>query len=116
MIAADNDWVKVGAQRPARSPIKDLTPAAVTGTLTIPVGRVRKLAMGPEYLGAFTDRRPAAVGRGRAAAPHAAHPAGRLICCRPHRNCIEKLFVADRQRTYSQLLAIVRDARTSGRA
>ena len=32
----------------------DLTPVAVTGTMTIPVGRLRKLAMGPEYLGAFT--------------------------------------------------------------
>ena len=31
-----------------------LTPAAVTGTLTVPVGRFRKLAMGPEYLSAFT--------------------------------------------------------------
>ena len=34
--------------------IKDLTPVATTGTLTIPVGRIRKLAMGPEYVGAFT--------------------------------------------------------------
>jgi aspartate-semialdehyde dehydrogenase len=34
--------------------IQDLTPVAVTGTMTIPVGRVRKLAMGPEYVGAFT--------------------------------------------------------------
>ena len=34
--------------------IQDLTPVAVTGTMTIPVGRLRKLAMGPEYLGAFT--------------------------------------------------------------
>ncbi len=33
---------------------RDLTPVAVTGTMAIPVGRVRKLAMGPEYLGAFT--------------------------------------------------------------
>ena len=31
-----------------------LSPAAVTGTLTVPVGRLHKLAMGPEYLGAFT--------------------------------------------------------------
>jgi aspartate-semialdehyde dehydrogenase len=31
-----------------------LTPVAVTGTLEIPVGRIRKLAMGPEYVGAFT--------------------------------------------------------------
>ena len=34
--------------------VKDLTPVAVTGTMDIPVGRLRKLAMGPEYLGAFT--------------------------------------------------------------
>ena len=32
----------------------DLTPAAVTGTMTIPVGRLRKMSMGPEYLSAFT--------------------------------------------------------------
>jgi aspartate-semialdehyde dehydrogenase len=34
--------------------IRELTPAAVTGTLSIPVGRLRKLALGPEYVGAFT--------------------------------------------------------------
>jgi aspartate-semialdehyde dehydrogenase len=34
--------------------MRDLTPAAVSGSLTIPVGRVRKLNMGPDYLGAFT--------------------------------------------------------------
>jgi aspartate-semialdehyde dehydrogenase len=34
--------------------IRELTPAAVTGTMSIPVGRVRKLAMGDDYLGAFT--------------------------------------------------------------
>ena len=53
MIAADNDWVKVVANTREAS-IKDLTPVAVTGTMQIPVGRLRKLAMGPEYLGAFT--------------------------------------------------------------
>jgi aspartate-semialdehyde dehydrogenase len=42
-----------GAQQPEAT-LKDLTPVAVTGTLTIPVGRIRKLAMGPEYVGAFT--------------------------------------------------------------
>jgi len=36
------------------STLKELTPAAVTGSLTIPVGRMRKLAMGGEYLSAFT--------------------------------------------------------------
>ena len=53
MIAADNDWVKV-VPNTREATIKDLTPVATTGTLTIPVGRIRKLAMGPEYVGAFT--------------------------------------------------------------
>lgn len=53
MIAADNDWVKVIPNTKEAS-IQDLTPVAVTGTMTIPVGRIRKLAMGPEYVGAFT--------------------------------------------------------------
>ena len=53
MIAADNEWVKV-VPNTREATVKDLTPVAVTGTLTIPVGRLRKMAMGPEYLGAFT--------------------------------------------------------------
>jgi aspartate-semialdehyde dehydrogenase len=53
MIAADNAWVKV-VPNTREATIKDLTPVAVTGTMTIPVGRLRKLAMGPDYLGAFT--------------------------------------------------------------
>ncbi|WP_293606107.1 aspartate-semialdehyde dehydrogenase [Polaromonas sp. UBA4122] len=53
LIAADNAWVKV-VPNTREASIKDLTPVAVTGTLQIPVGRLRKLAMGPEYLGAFT--------------------------------------------------------------
>ena len=53
MIAADNQWVKV-VPNTREATIKDLTPVAVTGTMTIPVGRIRKLAMGPEYVGAFT--------------------------------------------------------------
>jgi len=53
MIAQDNAWVKV-VPNTREATIKDLTPVAVTGTMTIPVGRLRKLAMGPEYLGAFT--------------------------------------------------------------
>jgi len=53
MIAADNEWVKV-VPNTREATIKDLTPVAVTGTMTIPVGRLRKLAMGPDYLGAFT--------------------------------------------------------------
>ena len=53
LIAADNAWVKV-VPNTREASIKDLTPVAVTGTMQIPVGRLRKLAMGPEYLGAFT--------------------------------------------------------------
>ena len=53
MISRDNDWVKV-IPNTREASIKDLTPVAVTGTMQIPVGRLRKLAMGPDYLGAFT--------------------------------------------------------------
>jgi aspartate-semialdehyde dehydrogenase len=53
MIAADNAWVKV-VPNTREATMKQLTPVAVTGTLTIPVGRIRQLAMGPQYLGAFT--------------------------------------------------------------
>ncbi|MBS3997649.1 MAG: aspartate-semialdehyde dehydrogenase [Hydrogenophaga sp.] len=53
MIATDNPWVKL-VPNTREATIRDLTPVAVTGTMTIPVGRVRKLAMGPEYVGAFT--------------------------------------------------------------
>jgi aspartate-semialdehyde dehydrogenase len=53
MIAADNSWVTL-VPNTREATLRELTPVAATGTLTIPVGRVRKLAMGPEYLGAFT--------------------------------------------------------------
>jgi aspartate-semialdehyde dehydrogenase len=53
LLANDNDWVKV-VPNTREATMKSLTPVAVTGTLDIPVGRIRKLAMGPEYLGAFT--------------------------------------------------------------
>ena len=53
LIAADNPWVKVVPNTRVDT-LRDLTPVAVTGTMTIPVGRLRKMAMGPEYLGAFT--------------------------------------------------------------
>ncbi len=53
MIAADNSWVKV-IPNTREATLAGLTPVAVTGTMTIPVGRIRKMAMGPEYLGAFT--------------------------------------------------------------
>ena len=53
MIAADNPWAKVVPNN-REATLKDLTPVAVTGTMTIPVGRIRQLAMGPSYIGAFT--------------------------------------------------------------
>ncbi|MCK9529797.1 MAG: aspartate-semialdehyde dehydrogenase [Gammaproteobacteria bacterium] len=53
IIAEHNQWVKV-VPNDREVTMRDLTPAAVTGTLTVPVGRLRKLNMGPEYLTAFT--------------------------------------------------------------
>ena len=53
MIAADNQWVKV-VPNTREATLQHLTPVAVTGTMTIPVGRIRKLAMGHDYVGAFT--------------------------------------------------------------
>jgi aspartate-semialdehyde dehydrogenase len=53
ILASGNDWVKVVPNEREVS-ISDLTPTVVTGTLTVPVGRLRKLAMGGEYLSAFT--------------------------------------------------------------
>jgi aspartate-semialdehyde dehydrogenase len=53
LIAGGNDWVKVVPNEREAS-IAALAPAAVSGTMTIPIGRLRKLAMGGEYLSAFT--------------------------------------------------------------
>ena len=53
LLAGGNDWVKVIPNNKEAS-IAALSPAAVTGTMAIPVGRLRKLAMVPEYLSAFT--------------------------------------------------------------
>lgn len=53
IIASANEWVKV-VPNEREVTERELTPAAVTGTLSIPVGRLHKMAMGPEYLGAFT--------------------------------------------------------------
>ena len=53
IIAEANDWVSVVPNHKEET-LKALTPAAVTGKLDIPVGRLRKLSMGPEYLNAFT--------------------------------------------------------------
>src|SRR3569623_1009027 len=53
MLASHNDWVNVIPNERERS-MRELTPAAVTGTLSVPVGRLRKLNMGPQFLSAFT--------------------------------------------------------------
>ena len=53
MIGAANDWVRVVPNERELS-MRELTPAAVTGALAVPVGRLRKLNMGSRYLGAFT--------------------------------------------------------------
>jgi len=53
ILAADNDWVRVVPNQ-REITLKELTPTAVTGTLSVPVGRLRKLSMGPQYLSAFT--------------------------------------------------------------
>ena len=53
MIAADNAWVKL-IPNTREATLHGLTPVQVTGTMDIPVGRLRKLALGPQYLGAFT--------------------------------------------------------------
>jgi aspartate-semialdehyde dehydrogenase len=53
LIAAHNQWVKV-VPNDRELTMRELTPAAVTGTLTVPIGRMRKLNMGPQYLTAFT--------------------------------------------------------------
>jgi aspartate-semialdehyde dehydrogenase len=53
IISSTNEWVKLVPNDQA-STLRDLTPTAVSGTLTVPIGRVHKLKMGPEYLGAFT--------------------------------------------------------------
>ncbi len=53
MLAEAHDWVRVVPNRREES-LAELTPAAVTGRLTVPIGRLRKLPMGGEYLAAFT--------------------------------------------------------------
>ena len=53
MLAAANQWVKV-VPNTREASLAELTPAKVTGTLSVPIGRIRKLPMGPSYLSAFT--------------------------------------------------------------
>jgi len=53
MIARGNPWVRL-VPNDKESTLRQLTPAAVNGTLTVPVGRIHKLLMGPQYIAAFT--------------------------------------------------------------
>ncbi len=53
IIASNNQWAKV-VPNTREASMRDLSPAAVTGSLTIPVGRLRKMSMGNDYLSAFT--------------------------------------------------------------
>jgi aspartate-semialdehyde dehydrogenase len=53
MLAAHNEWVRVIPNEKAVT-LRELTPARVTGTLQVPVGRIRKLTIGPQYLTAFS--------------------------------------------------------------
>ncbi len=53
MLSGANEWVKYVPNTKEDS-LRDLTPAAVSGTLTVPVGRLHKMNIGPEYLTAFT--------------------------------------------------------------
>ncbi len=52
-IASANDWVRV-VENTRDATFSELTPTAVSGTLSVPIGRIRKLAMGDHYLGAFS--------------------------------------------------------------
>ncbi|PVY78244.1 aspartate-semialdehyde dehydrogenase [Tamilnaduibacter salinus] len=53
ILAEANDWVKVVPNEKEAS-MEELSPTRVTGTMSVPIGRIRKLAMGPEYISAFT--------------------------------------------------------------
>jgi aspartate-semialdehyde dehydrogenase len=53
MLASANDWVRV-IPNERETTVRELSPARVTGGLSIPVGRLRKMNMGSEYLNAFT--------------------------------------------------------------
>ncbi len=53
IIGEANEWVRV-VENDKDATLRELTPTAVTGTLDVPVGRLRKLRLGPDYLGAFS--------------------------------------------------------------
>jgi aspartate-semialdehyde dehydrogenase len=53
ILASANDWVEV-VPNTREASMRELSPAAVTGKLAVPIGRLRKMSMGPQYLAAFT--------------------------------------------------------------
>jgi aspartate-semialdehyde dehydrogenase len=53
MISSDHEWVKVVPNN-KEATLQELSPAAVSGTLTVPIGRMRKMNLGPQYIAAFT--------------------------------------------------------------
>jgi len=53
LLAGANDWVRV-VPNTRESTLRELTPAAVSGTLTVPIGRLHKMKMGPDFIAAFT--------------------------------------------------------------
>ena len=53
MLAASNEWVRV-VPNTKEATLSDLTPTKVSGTLNVAIGRLHKMKLGPEYLGAFT--------------------------------------------------------------
>jgi aspartate-semialdehyde dehydrogenase len=53
MLAGSNPWVRVIPNN-KEATARCLTPTAVSGTLNVPIGRIHKLKLGPQYLGAFT--------------------------------------------------------------
>jgi aspartate-semialdehyde dehydrogenase len=53
LLRSGNEWVKI-VPNDKESTIRELTPTAVSGKLTVPIGRIHKMKMGPEYLTAFT--------------------------------------------------------------
>ena len=83
LLASAHEWVAV-VPNDKEASLRELTPAAVTGTLRVPVGRLRKLYDGRRLPDRVHRRRPAAVGRRRAAAPDAADPARRTARAPDH--------------------------------
>jgi aspartate-semialdehyde dehydrogenase len=90
MLAAHNDWVKVVPNQ-REVTLRDLTPTAVTGTLSVPVGRLRKLSMGPAVPFRVHRWRSVALGSGGTFASDAAHPVGLMLRRRRRRNVMGKL-------------------------